>query len=46
MGWGQFYFDFSQVSDREVNELFDRAAREQEVDKQDHPAAEVAAIEG
>jgi putative phosphoribosyl transferase len=40
-GVGQFYYDFSQVSDQEVNELLDRAARE--VDKQDHPA-EVAAI--
>ncbi|MGA8312738.1 MAG: phosphoribosyltransferase family protein, partial [Terriglobales bacterium] len=27
-GVGQFYFDFSQVSDQEVNELLDRAARE------------------
>jgi len=27
-GVGQFYYDFSQVSDEEVNELLDRAARE------------------
>jgi putative phosphoribosyl transferase len=27
-GVGQFYYDFSQVSDREVNDLLDRAARE------------------
>ncbi len=40
-GVGQFYRDFSQVPDQEVNELLDRAARE--VDKQDQPA-EVAAI--
>jgi putative phosphoribosyl transferase len=27
-GVGQFYYDFSQVSDEEVNELLDRAARQ------------------
>ena len=27
-GVGQFYFDFSQVSDQEVNELLDRATQE------------------
>jgi putative phosphoribosyl transferase len=43
-GVGQFYCDFSQVSDQEVSELLDRAA--QEVDKQDHPSTEVGAIEG
>ena len=42
-GVGQFYFDFSQVSDQEVNELLDRAARE--INEQNHPSAEVAAIE-
>ncbi len=41
-GVGQFYYDFSQVSDQEVNELLDRAARE--IDKQDYSSAEVAAI--
>ena len=41
-GVGQFYYDFSQVSDQEVNELLDRAARE--IDKQDQPSTEVAAI--
>ena len=39
-GVGQFYYDFSQVSDQEVNELLDRAA--QETKKQDYP--EVAMI--
>ena len=29
-GVGQFYYDFSQVSDQEVSELLDRAAREVE----------------
>ena len=29
-GVGQFYYDFSQVSDHEVNEFLDRAAREME----------------
>ncbi|MBZ5650037.1 MAG: phosphoribosyltransferase [Acidobacteriia bacterium] len=42
-GVGQFYFDFSQISDYEVNELLDRAARE--IDEQNHSPAEVAAIE-
>jgi putative phosphoribosyl transferase len=42
-GVGQFYFDFSQVSDQEVNELLDRAARE--IYEQNHPSAEAAAIE-
>jgi putative phosphoribosyl transferase len=42
-GVGQFYYDFSQVSDQEVNALLDRASRE--TDKQDHPSAEVATIE-
>jgi len=42
-GVGQFYYDFSQVSDQDVNELLDRAARE--IDEQDHPSAEVAAID-
>jgi putative phosphoribosyl transferase len=42
-GVGQFYFDFSQVSDQEVNELLDRAARE--IHEQNHLSAEVAAIE-
>jgi putative phosphoribosyl transferase len=43
-GVGQFYYDFSQVSDEEVNELLDRAA--EDIDKQDHYSAEVAAIKG
>lgn len=43
-GVGQFYFDFSQVSDREVNELLDRAARE--ISEQEYASAEVAATEG
>jgi putative phosphoribosyl transferase len=43
-GVGQFYYDFSQVSDQEVNELLDRAARE--MDKQDQLSAEVAAVKG
>ncbi len=43
-GVGQFYHDFSQVSDQEVNDLLDRAARD--IDKQDHPSAEVAAMKG
>ncbi len=34
-GVGQFYNDFSQVSDQEVNELLDRAARANK--KQDYP---------
>ena len=33
-GVGQFYFDFSQVSDQEVNELLDRAPQER--DKKNH----------
>jgi putative phosphoribosyl transferase len=41
-GVGQFYYDFSQVSDEEVNELLDRATRE--IDRQDHHAPEVAGI--
>jgi putative phosphoribosyl transferase len=40
-GVGQFYFDFSQVSDQEVNELLDRAARE--IAEQECASAEVAA---
>ena len=43
-GVGQFYYDFSQVSDEEVNELLDRATRE--FDPQDHHAPEVAEIKG
>ncbi len=39
-GVGQFYYDFSQVSDQEVNELLDRAARE--IDKEDQPSTEIA----
>jgi putative phosphoribosyl transferase len=39
-GVGQFYYDFSQVSDQEVNELLDLAVRE--IRKQDYP--EVAVI--
>ena len=39
-GVGQFYYDFSQVSDREVNELLDRAVRE--IHKQEYP--EVAVV--
>jgi putative phosphoribosyl transferase len=42
-GVGQFYFDFSQVSDQEVNELLDRAARE--IAEQEHATAEVAAAQ-
>ncbi len=38
-GVGQFYYDFSQVSDQEVNELLDRAARA--IKKQDDPEAAV-----
>jgi putative phosphoribosyl transferase len=41
-GVGQFYFDFSQVSDQEVNELLERAARE--IGEQEY-ASEVAATE-
>lgn len=41
-GVGQFYYDFSQVSDEEVNELLDRATRE--IARQDHHAPEVAGI--
>ena len=37
-GVGQFYYDFSQVSDQEVNDWLDRA------DKEDYPATEVAAM--
>lgn len=43
-GVGQFYCDFSQVSDEEVNELLDRASRE--IDSQDHYSPEVAGIRG
>jgi predicted phosphoribosyltransferase len=39
-GVGQFYYDFSQVSDQEVNELLDRT--DLEIKKQDYP--EVALI--
>ena len=42
-GVGQFYFDFSQVSDQEVNELLDRAERE--IGEQEFASAEVAATE-
>ena len=38
-GVGQFYYDFSQVSDREVNDLLDRAARE--IHKQEYAEASV-----
>lgn len=41
-GVGQFYYDFSQTSDQEVNELLDRAA--EEIDGRDHRSAQVAAI--
>ncbi len=41
-GVGQFYYDFSQVSDQEVNELLDRAARE--IDEQEYSEATVAAM--
>ena len=43
-GVGQFYFDFSQVSDREVNDLLERAARE--IGEPTYVPAEVAATEG
>ena len=36
-GVGQFYHDFSQVSDEDVNELLDRAARE--IDEEDPTSA-------
>ncbi len=39
-GVGQFYYDFSQVSDEEVNEMLDRAAAE--IDRRDHHLAEIA----
>jgi putative phosphoribosyl transferase len=42
-GVGQFYFNFSQVTDREVNELLDRAA--QEIGDQEYVSAQVAARE-
>jgi putative phosphoribosyl transferase len=42
-GVGQFYLDFSQVSDQEVNELLDRAARE--IGEQENASAEVAATQ-
>jgi putative phosphoribosyl transferase len=42
-GVGQFYFDFSQVSDHEVNELLDRAAAE--TGEQEYASAEAAATE-
>jgi putative phosphoribosyl transferase len=41
-GVGQFYYDFSQVSDQEVNELLDRAARE--IDEQEYSEATVAGM--
>jgi putative phosphoribosyl transferase len=41
-GVGQFYYDFSQVSDQEVNELLDRAA--QEINKQGQPSAGVELV--
>jgi putative phosphoribosyl transferase len=40
-GVGQFYYDFSQTPDQEVNELLDRAATE--IDRRDHRLAEIAA---
>jgi putative phosphoribosyl transferase len=43
-GVGQFYYDFSQVSDEEVNELLDRATLE--IDRQDQHSPEVAEIKG
>lgn len=42
-GVGQFYLDFSQVSDQEVNELLDRAARE--IGEPENASAEVAATQ-
>ena len=42
-GVGQFYFDFSQVSDQEVNELLDRAA--QEIGEPKYAPVEVAVTE-
>lgn len=41
-GVGQFYYDFSQTSDQEVNELLDRAA--DEINGRDHRSAQVAAM--
>jgi putative phosphoribosyl transferase len=41
-GVGQFYYDFSQTSDQEVNELLDRAA--EEINGRDHHSAQAAAI--
>jgi putative phosphoribosyl transferase len=41
-GVGQFYYDFSQTSDQEVNELLDRAA--EEINGRDHRSAQVAAM--
>ncbi len=41
-GVGQFYYDFSQVSDEEVSELLDRAARE--IDEQEYSPAALAAM--
>lgn len=43
-GVGQFYYDFSQVSDQEVNQLLDRAERE--IDSQNQPTAEIAVTKG
>lgn len=42
-GVGQFYFDYSQLSDAEVSDFLDRATREMENPK--YAAAEVAATE-
>jgi putative phosphoribosyl transferase len=42
-GVGQFYVDFSQVSDEEVNEFLDCAARE--IGEQEYATAEVAAAQ-
>lgn len=41
-GVGQFYYDFSQTSDQEVNEFLARAA--EEIDGRDHRSPQVAAI--
>jgi putative phosphoribosyl transferase len=41
-GVGQFYYDFSQTSDQEVNELLDRAA--EEINGRDHSSAQVTAM--
>ncbi len=42
-GVGQFYFDFSQVSDQEVNELLDRAAKE--IGEPEYASVELAVTE-